>query len=250
VTPRVLVVRSGSAGAFPAPASDAGFMLTDKVTHEIVPVRADPSALPERGDLAVFTSQVAVRRLFDDPSLATPFRRAMQGGRIAAVGEATGDALRERGVEPDLVAGGSGRSVLDRLPARLDGWHVILPRGADATEELPEGLEHRGAVLCPLVLYRKLPLPPDPDLDARIAAGEFSAFCATSPASAQWLFGTASGAAKARLAGTPAVVLGRFTGRYLGSHGIAQVEVARQPNFGSLLERLGELALAGAPPPA
>jgi len=249
VTPEVLVVRSGAAGAFPRPRAGAGFQLTDKVTHEIVPVSPDLSDISPPADLAVFTSRVGVRRFFEERALEERLLAALESkkGRIAAVGEGTADALRERGVVPDIVGGGSGEALLRSLPESLAGWRILLPRGEDGTAEVPEELHRRGAAVVPLLLYRKVPLPPDGALDVRVARGEFSAFGATSPSAAAWLFGSSTAVARGRLRETPAVVLGRFTRRYLESHDVARIHVAREASFAALLERLGELALAESP---
>ncbi len=249
MTPEVLVVRSGAAGPFPRPRAGAGFEVTDKVTHEIIPVSPDLSELDDFADLAVFTSRVGVRRFFEEPPLPERLREALQGkrGRIAAVGEGTADALRERGIVPDLVGGGSGETLLRALPESLSGWRILLPRGEDGTADVPEELRRRGASVVPLLLYRKAALPPDGALDLRVARGEFSAFGATSPSAAAWLFGSSTAVSRARLRDTPAVVLGRFTRRYLESHEVARIHVTREASFAALLERLGELALAESP---
>ncbi|MCA1609847.1 MAG: uroporphyrinogen-III synthase [Thermoanaerobaculia bacterium] len=241
--PRALVVRSGALD-FPRPLDPAALEVFEKITHGIEPLAADPAVLTEPAALAIFTSQVAVRVFFDDPGRQRLFGQALSAGRVAAVGESTAAALRDFGVEPSIVAAGSGASVLDRLPRRLDGWRVLLPRGEDATLELPEGLASRGARLRPMVLYRKVPAAADPALDTEIAGGAFFALATTSPAAASWLFTNASPAAMDRLREMPAVVLGRYTGRYLNSRGIERVETAEQPTFHAILARLAELAAA------
>lgn len=241
---RGLVVRSGAI-PFPRPADPAPLEIVEKVSHRIESIAGDTDALSEPAALAVFTSQITVRLLLEDPERARRFRECLAGGRVAAVGDATAEALRRYGVVPSIVAAGSGKSVLDSLPPRLDGWRVLLPRGEDATRDLPESLAGRGARLAPMVLYRKLPAAFDPALSREIEGGLFAAFCPTSPAAARWLFAGAGQAAIARLRETPAVVLGRFTGRYLGSHGVERVEEAREPSFAAALERLVELAGAG-----
>jgi uroporphyrinogen-III synthase len=241
--PRALVVRSGTLD-FPRPADAAVLEVFEKITHAIEPVAADPAVLTEPAALAVFTSQVAVRLFFEDAERSRLFAQSLSAGRVAAVGEATAAALRDCGVEPAIVAAGSGASVLDRLPRRLEGWRVLLPRGEDATLELPEGLASRGARLRPMVLYRKVPVPADPALDAEIAGGAFFAMATTSPAAAGWLFTNSSAAAMDRLREIPAVVLGRYTGRYLNSHGIERVETAAEPTFHAILACLTALAAA------
>ncbi len=241
--PLALVVRSGALD-FPRPSDGAVLEVFEKITHAIEPLAADSAVLTEPAALAVFTSQVAVRLFFEDAERRRLFAQSLSAGRVAAVGQSTAAALRDVGVEPAIVAAGSGASVLDRLPRRLEGWRVLLPRGEDATLELPGGLAARGARLRPMVLYRKVPAPPDPALDAEIASGAFFALATTSPAAASWLFTNASPAAMERLREIPAVVLGRYTGRYLTSHGIERVETAAQPTFHAILERLAELAAA------
>jgi uroporphyrinogen III methyltransferase / synthase len=252
-TPRALVVRSGAVPAvrFPRPEDPSRLEIVEYFSHAIQPLAADLSALAsdEPVGLAVFTSQIAVRFLLGEPAHARQFRQALAGGRVAAVGEMTAEALRSFGVEPDLVAAGSGAGVLDRLPARLDRVRVLLPRGDDATRDLPEGLEARGAHVEKIVLYSKIPRPRDPGLDREITDPErpFAAFFASSPSAGQWLFHGASEAAIAVLRKTPAVVLGRFTERYLESHGVTRIETSADASFGSALERLLEVVeLAGA----
>ncbi len=244
MTPRALVVRSGAAAGFTRAPDPAKLQVVEIVSHRIEPLAASSDVLEEPAALAIFTSQIAVRIFFEDGDRTRLFSQSLSNGRVAAVGEATASALRDFGVEPEIVAAGSGSSVLDRLPKRLDGWRVVLPRGEDATAELPEALAARGARLRPIVLYRKVAKPADPDLDAEVARGRFFALATTSPAAARWLFTTVSSAAMDRLRAMPAVVLGRFTGRYLGSHGIDRVETSREPTFGSMLDRLAELAAA------
>ena len=245
---RVLVVRSGAiTSAFPRPRDASQFELVETTSHSVQSLAPDLDVLQEPADYAVFTSQISAGMLFDNADLAAQFRRAIGSGKIAAIGEATAATLRERGISPDIVAAGSGESMLDRLPARLDGLRILLPRGEDATEDLPEGLAHRGARLAPLVLYRKIPVPRPNGFDRGIVERPYAAFATTSPSAAVWLFSGASAGALAKLRETPAVVLGRFTGRYLESHGVARVEIAREPSFSSVLERLEELAAAAQP---
>ena len=84
-----------------------------------------------------------------------------------------------------IVAAGSSESVLADLPHHLEGQRVLLPRGQDASEELPAGLAQRGAHVLPIVLYRKVLRPRDGNLDSEIVESPFAAFCATSPAAAR-----------------------------------------------------------------
>ncbi len=242
MSPRALVVRSG-ANPFLSLGGSSRIEIVEKVSHSIAPVQADAAVLDSPADLAVLTSQVAVERLFSDSRLAALFGKALEGGRIAAVGTATDGALRQRGISPAIAADGSAESLLERLPADLSGWRVILPCGEDASPELPQGLRSRGAQVAILTLYRKVANPRDQELEHEIVERPFAAFCTTSPSAARWLFAGLGEPAAARLRRTPAVVLGRFTRRFLESHGVERIAVTDEARFSAAVRLLETLAV-------
>lgn len=242
---RALVVRSG-ARSFLAAIEPTSVEIVEKASHVIQPALSGEAALDRPAQLAIFTSAIAVERLFSVPDLERRFRTALAEGKVAAVGPATGEALRRHGVAADLTAAGSGRNVLDRLPGRLDGWRVILPRGDDATRELPEELADRGAIVEPILLYRKEPVSPDPALEREILERPFAVFFATSPSAGRWLFTGIGGKAREVLRRTTAVALGGSTRRFLEAHGVERIEVASQPTFPAAL-RLIEAIAGGRP---
>jgi uroporphyrinogen III methyltransferase / synthase len=241
--PRVLVVRSG-AKPFPTGGEDAAVEVVERVTHTIDPITPPGQALAGSADLAIFTSRAAVERVAADPHLASLFLGAAAHARVAAVGPVTAEALRERGVEPHLVASGSGEALLERLPNRLDGWRVLLPCGEDSAKELPEGLRRRGAQVERVVVYRKVPRAPDAGLELEVLERPFAAFCATSPSAAGWLFEGLAQCAAERLRRTPAVVLGRSTCRYLEARGVDRIALTEEPRFSAALRLLEQLATA------
>jgi uroporphyrinogen-III synthase len=241
--PRVLVVRSG-ANPFHSFGGSPKVEIVERVSHAIEPVDVPAEAFEGKADLALFTSQVAVERVLGDARLAPPFRRCVETGRIVAVGRATEEALRSWDLPPDLVAAGSGESMLERLPGRLEGQRVVFPCGEDASLEVSEGLRARGAVVERLVVYRKVPNPPDPALGREIIEAPFAAFCTTSPSAARWLFTGLPQTATERLRRTPAVTLGPFTRRYLESHGVQRIEVTEEARFRSAAAALEALASA------
>jgi len=243
--PRALVVRSGM-NPFAALGESPRIEIVEKSSHIIEPVAAAPESLQGPFDLAVFTSQIAVERLASDPGLFAAFRRAMSGGRVAAVGAVTAETLRRHGIDVAITAAGSAEGILDLLPRALDGWRVLLPCGEDASEELPEGVRYRGAHVVRLVVYRKVPRPHDAALAREILEHPFAAFCTTSPSAARWLFESLPEAAADRLRATPAVVLGRFTRRFLESHGVSHIETTEEQRFAAAVQLLEKLALQGA----
>jgi uroporphyrinogen-III synthase len=242
--PRALVVRSG-ANPFLSLAPSARIEILEKSSHSIEPIEPDGILLEAPAEFAIFTSQVAVERLFADPSRASLFRAAMVGGSVVAVGPVTAEALAARGIQP-LVADGSAESVLDRLPGDLSGRRFLLPCGEDANPELAERLGSRGAQLARLILYRKVPRPREPGLEREILERPFAAFCTTSPSAARWLFEGLGEAATRCLQATPAVVLGRFTRRFLESHGVSRIEVTGKARFAEAVALLETLATATA----
>ena len=239
--PRALVVRSG-ANPFLSMAPSTRIEIVEKVSHTIRSVEPGDVQLKGNPDYVIFTSQVAVERAFGDPRLEAFFRTATESARVVAVGVVTGEALNAKGIATDLVAGGSAESVLKHLPARLEGKRVLLPCGEDAAQELPEQLRSRGARPMRLVLYRKVPNPRDTALEREIVERPFAAFCTTSPSAATWLFEGLGGEATRRLRGTPAVVLGRFTRRFLESHGVTRIEVTEEARFAEAVRLLETLA--------
>jgi uroporphyrinogen III methyltransferase/synthase len=243
--PRALAVRSG-ANPFLSLAQSTRIEILEKSSHSIEGLEPDDTVLEVPSEFAVFTSQVAVETLFGNPRRAALFRAATAGGRVVAVGAATQAALSEKGLAADIVAGGSGESILERLPENLSGRRFLLPCGEDATPELPERLGSRGAHVARLVLYRKIPKPRDRGLEIEILERPFAAFCTTSPSAARWLFEGLGEAATRRLQATPAVVLGRFTRRFLESHGVSRIEVTEEARFSEAVALLETLATAAA----
>ncbi len=81
--------------------------------------------------------------------------RALGPCQVAAIGPATADALRERGIEPDFVPPKYvAESVVEGLLARgVQGKKVLIPRAKVAREVLPEELAKAGAEVRVLPVY-------------------------------------------------------------------------------------------------
>lgn len=110
-------------------------------------------------DWLVLTSSNAVERVLvraDGPRELPP------GLRVASVGGATSDALRERGVEPELEpADARAEGLAAALAPRLGpGARVLLPQAADARAVLADELEAAGAAVDRVAAYAKR-TPPD-----------------------------------------------------------------------------------------
>ncbi len=239
--PLVLVVRSGARPFGPI----EGVEVAEYVSHTVEPIAPVASEWSAAWDTVIVTSQTAVEQITRDATNADVLRRGLETGTLVAVGEATADALRQHGLPPDHVAAGSARSMLEGLASTLSGSRVLWPCGEDASVDLAEPLRERGAHVRRLVLYRKRPAAANPALSAEIVERPPAAFCATSPAAAEWLFGGLSEEATERLRKTPAVALGPSTLEKLAALGVERVEISREARFGSAGELLARLATAG-----
>lgn len=236
--PAVLVVRSGARSFGSVPGAD----LIEYVSHTIEPVAA-PSAQWNGGfDMVIVTSQTAVERITRDAGYADALRAVLDRANLVAVGEATAELLRLQGFQPDLVAGGSARSVFETLAGSVAGRKVLWPCGEEVSLDLASLLRERGAEVRKIVLYRKRAVPKGPGVSAEITVREPAAFCTTSPAAAEWLFDDLSAEAVRRLQATPAVALGSATLERLAAFGVETVRVAPEARFRSAAALLSRLA--------
>ncbi|HEV2036136.1 MAG TPA: uroporphyrinogen-III synthase [Candidatus Dormibacteraeota bacterium] len=95
-----------------------------------------------------------------------------EGARWAAVGQATAQALRARGVEPALVpTSANGLALANALPD-VGGKRVLLVRGAAAAADLPTRLRERGAAVEELAVYATIEGPASAALPLREALAD------------------------------------------------------------------------------
>ncbi|MGM0423708.1 MAG: uroporphyrinogen-III C-methyltransferase [Thermodesulfobacteriota bacterium] len=82
--------------------------------------------------------------------------RSLGGCKVAAIGPATADRLRQEGIEPDFVPDKYvAEHVLQGLLQRgIQGCRVLIPRAETAREVLPRELEQAGAEVRVLPVYR------------------------------------------------------------------------------------------------
>ena len=100
-------------------------------------------------DWAVFTSANGVRFFFDKVP-------ARPGPRLCAIGPATAEALRARGLAPDVIpAEFVAESVVEALrQAGAAGKRVLLARAEEARDVIPQELAKMGAAVDVLAVYR------------------------------------------------------------------------------------------------
>ena len=85
--------------------------------------------------------------------------------RIAAIGPGTARALRDAGVEPDLVPRGqsTAQTLVAAWPEPTEPARVLFPRGDLATATVTDGLRARGWEVTDVVAYRTVSAAPPPD---------------------------------------------------------------------------------------
>jgi uroporphyrinogen III methyltransferase/synthase len=110
-------------------------------------------------DLVLFTSSNGVAFFLDRLEKRSAAARALAGSRVVAIGPATAEALRRRGVRVDATPREFRAEGLVRLlgRVRVRGARVLLPRAAEGREVLTRALRKRGARLDVVPVYRTVP---------------------------------------------------------------------------------------------
>jgi len=235
-------------------------------TSDVVPtISVEPPRTPQQMERAIkglvtgryqwigFTSVNAVRAVrekFEEFGLDA---RAFAGLCIAAVGGVTADALREWGLEPDLVPSGeqSARGLLEEWPPFdevLDPINrIFLPRADIATETLVAGLQDMGWEVDDVTAYRTVrAAPPAASIREAIKSGKFDAVVFTSSSTVRNLVGIAGKPHPA----TVVACIGPATAKIAEEHGLRVDVLAPEASAASLVDALAEygmgLAVAAA----
>lgn len=172
---------------------------------------------------------------------------------IAAVGERTADALRRRGLAPDLIGDSDGEALAARLLEALrarDPDHpgpVLLPLAEEARDELRAALEAAGAEPVRVIAYRMIAASADElrGLVEAVAGGEVDLVPFGSPRTVAVALGALGPAAAQGLRRMRVGAIGQTTAAALREAGVRVDAVAPQPSFDALLR-----ALAACPRPA
>ena len=199
---RVLVTRSrAQASALSRLLAERGAEPVELPAIAVRPL-ADASALDdalsELGgfDWVAFTSANAVEAVFERLAAQGRDARAFATAKVAAIGPATAEALRERGIAADLVPSAStGQSVAESFAERsVRGARMLLPRADIASPALPDGLRLLGAAVTEVAAYRTA-APADAAAQARetLASGMLDAVTFTSASAARNLVGLLGG---------------------------------------------------------
>lgn len=231
---------------------------THGATSTVVPtISVEPPRTPQQMDRAIrglvtgryewvgFTSANAVRAVREKFVEVGLDARAFAGLKVAAVGGVTADALRQWGIEPDLIPSTeqSARGLLADWPDYdevLDPINrVFLPRADIATDTLVAGLIEMGWEVDDVTAYRTVRAapPPAPIRDA-IKGGTFDAVCFTSSSTVRNLVGIAGKPHP----GTVVACIGPATAKTAEEHGLRVDVIAAEPNAKDLVDALARHA--------
>ena len=127
----------------------------DVVEAPAIRIVALPGGAPDLDgtDLVCLTSPNGVRLLFDRLRSAGMDARALHGRTVAAIGPGTARALREHGIEPDVVPEHSVAEALVEALRPVPVKRALIARAAEARDVLPDALRERGAQVDVLPLY-------------------------------------------------------------------------------------------------
>ncbi|GMA38437.1 hypothetical protein GCM10025883_04820 [Mobilicoccus caccae] len=169
--------------------------------------------------------------------------RAFAGLKIAAVGGVTADALREMGLEPDLLPTGeqSAKGLLEVWPPYDDVLDpingVFLPRADIATDTLVAGLQEMGWEVDDVTAYRTVrAAPPAVEIRDAIKQGDYDAVVFTSSSTVRNLVG---------IAGKPhpttvVACIGPATAKTAEDHGLTVSVLADEASSAALVDALAD----------
>ena len=127
-------------------------------------------------DLLCVTSPNGATRLLEEVRDA----RELAGPVIAAIGPGTARALRDGGIEADIVPPRSVAESLVETLAEVPVTRALIARAEEARDVLPSALEERGAQVDVLALYRTVRAPLDEAARRAVDGADYVTFTSAS----------------------------------------------------------------------
>ena len=242
---RIVVTRAAQqAGSLAALLRDEGAQAVLAPTIRIAPA-ADPEPLRaaldqlDRYQWVLFTSGNAVETVFSSLEETGRDLRALSSCKVCAIGAKTREALRKRGIVPDLVPKDARAEGLIRALRPLLGERsrILLPRAEVAREVLPDSLREMGAEVDVVHAYRNLaPAPKDIErIRALVDPAECDAVLFTSSSTVHNLFDLLGPNAADRLGNVDLFSIGPVTSRSAAELGLRIAATSAEQTIESLV---------------
>jgi len=165
-----------------------------------------------RSDWVLLTSPRTVHELWPEGG--------MPKTRVAAVGQATAEAVRDAGGRVAVVGDGGARDLVDRISRMVAGQSVFFPHAADADRSTIDLLDGAGATVRARVVYEIRPISPSEDPVDAIVFGSPTAVTG-------WLLAR-------DLEGLAVGVIGETTAAAVAGYGYQFDVMPPSPSFGEL----------------
>lgn len=196
-------------------------------------------------DWAVFTSANGVRAFVDRLRQRGRDVGDWRGVRMAAIGPVTAAALRDAGLQVDVVPREyRAEALLEALAAADDlaGRRIAIIRALEAREVLPEGLRQRGARVEVIPAYQTVRDGEGADrVAALLDAGQLDVITFASPSAVRHLCAAIPEApARVRRAGAIVACIGPVTAEAATAAGFPVDVTAKQYTAAGLAEALAE----------
>lgn len=197
-------------------------------------------------DWVVFTSTNAVDRFLARPALGDRAAKALSRIKLAAIGIATAERMRERGLEPDLIpseATGEGLIEAFRESGVGEGTRILIPRALRAREVVPEELGAMGADVLVAPVYQTVAVSADPAVLERLREGTVDCVTFTSGAIARAFFSAVSEAGMDPhevMGGVAVASVGPVTTGKLAALGFGADIEARQATMAALADAVAQ----------
>jgi uroporphyrinogen III methyltransferase/synthase len=244
---RVVVTRARSqASNLTSLLEELGAEVLEVPTIEVVPV-VDMSALDRelsrlgQYDWVLFTSVNGVELFFERLLACGGDVRDLHGAALGAIGPATAEALRRRGLRVEVIPEEyRAEGMLRALGGRVrPGQRVLLPRARGARTVLPDMLRGQGAEVTEVALYEAVRVPVEPEARERVLQGEADAITFTSSSTVRnFVAALGKEAAAAIPARTRMVCIGPVTADTARSLGLRVDAVAEEYTIPGLVQAL------------
>jgi uroporphyrinogen III methyltransferase/synthase len=245
---QVLVTRSREqAGPLQALLEDQGAEVSLLPLLELAPPD-DWSALDqclarlEQFAWVVFASPNSVEFFWERLRQLGKDTRAFGPASVAAVGQATAERLRDRGLEPDLLPEDQSQEGLVAAFAGLavEGQQILLPASAVGRTLLAEELARRGAQVQQVVAYQNQPPEPSQvELPPALVEDRIELVIFASPSSVSHFFAVlGEERARALLGKTAIACIGPTTARAVAELGLGALIQPAQSSVPALVEAI------------